>query len=64
MNIWMKISDDKYELPVAVADTVTELAQICGITKETIIAQRSRQKRKGTSCRYLKIEVEDDEEQE
>ena len=29
--VYMKITKDKYELPVAVAESTTELAKICGL---------------------------------
>lgn len=29
--VYMKISRDKYELPLAVANSATELARICGL---------------------------------
>lgn len=37
-NIWMKITNDEYELPLAVADTAQELAEICGTTKNCIVS--------------------------
>lgn len=30
MNIWMMVTRDKYELPLAVADTARELSEITG----------------------------------
>lgn len=35
-TVWMKVTHDKYELPVAVADTAEELAKICGTTANSI----------------------------
>jgi len=37
-NIWMKITNDDFELPLAVADTAQELADICGTTKNCIVS--------------------------
>lgn len=34
--LWLKISKDKYELPLAVADTADQLAEMCGVTVGTI----------------------------
>ena len=34
--IWLKTDDTKYELPIAIADTSTELAKICGVSSVTI----------------------------
>lgn len=59
--VWIAVSQDEYELPIAVADSGTELAEILGIDKRTIFSTRSHYK-DGTlkSCRYHKIEVDDD----
>lgn len=57
-RIWMKISDDQYELPVAVADTAIELAQLCGVTVNTIYAQLSRVKAGSLpSCPYICVTI-------
>lgn len=42
--VWMKVTHDKYELPVAVADTAEELAKICGTTKNCICSSMSHAK--------------------
>lgn len=36
MILWMKVTKDKYELPVAVADSATELAKILHTSPGTI----------------------------
>ncbi len=41
-KLWLKISSDKYELPLAVADSAVELARMCGVTAGTIYSQMSR----------------------
>lgn len=43
MNVYMKVSRDKYELPIAIADTVGELAAMTGTTKESIFSNISHQ---------------------
>ncbi len=55
-RIWLKVTSDKYELPLAVADTASELARLCGVTVNTIYAQMSRV-RSGNlpSCPYVCI---------
>ena len=45
MIVYMKVTRDKYELPVAIADTVGELAKMTGASKETIFSNISHQKR-------------------
>ena len=37
--VYMKVTRDEYELPVAVADTVVELAKICGVKVNSISKQ-------------------------
>lgn len=45
MIVYMKVTRDKYELPIAIADTVGELARMTGASKETIFSNISHQKR-------------------
>lgn len=54
----MKVTTDKYELPLAVADTCNELAIMCNVSKFTIYACISRAKNKGYKSKYIKVEVE------
>ena len=36
MTVYMRVSRDKYELPMAVSDSIIELANICGVNYRTI----------------------------
>lgn len=36
MVIWMKVTKDKYELPIAITDSVGELARVVGTTANCI----------------------------
>ena len=63
MNLWMKISNDEYELPEAVADTSTELAKMCGINRNGVNVAISNAKRRNSKCQYIKIEVEEEEQE-
>lgn len=36
MKIWMKVTQDEFELPLAVANTSYELAKICGTTANNV----------------------------
>ena len=56
--IWIKVSHDEYELPLAVADTAEELAKICGISVATIYETRSRHVTKGQWSSYIKVETD------
>ena len=58
-HCYMLITTDKYELPLAVADTVQELANILGENKNNIESCISHNRR-GVSKRskYIKVELE------
>lgn len=56
---WLKVTLDKYELPVVVADSVEELAQICGVLPRSIIEQISRSKKSGWRCIWKKVPKEE-----
>ena len=62
MVIWMKVSRDKYELPLAVAESQKELAIICGVKRESISRQICQSRKRGHRCGYVKVIVEEDEE--
>lgn len=42
--IWLKVSNDEYELPLAVADSAVELAELVGTTATTIYSSMSHVK--------------------
>lgn len=44
--LWLLVTKDKYELPLAVADTAKELAIMTGTTKNNIVSQISRGSKK------------------
>ena len=63
--LYMKISLDEYELPEAVADSIVELAKMCGVTANTISSHMCHSKKTGYRCRYIKVEEgTDDGDQE
>lgn len=45
MIIWMEVTKDEYELPIAVADTAQELAKMCGTTANNVMSSASHHKR-------------------
>lgn len=62
MTLYMKVTKDEYELPVAVAETKAELARMLGRTRESVqSAFFHAQKYKNPT--YVVVEVEDDENQ-
>lgn len=62
MTLWMCVSMDKYELPIVVADTSTELARMCGVAKGTAASSIHYAKVSGHRSRYVKVEIEEDDE--
>lgn len=57
--IYMMVSNDKYELPILIADTVQELADMAGVSRKTISTHISRSKKgQVKKIRYLRIKKE------
>lgn len=54
--LYIKTTLDKYELPIAVADSAKELAEILGVKTDTVYAQISK-KRRG----WYKVSCETDD---
>lgn len=61
MRIFMEVTMDEYQLPVAVADSPIKLAEIVGTTSQTIRSSAYHY-RKGKRQRYISVDVEDDME--
>ena len=61
MKIYMEITRDKYELPLAVADSPARLAEMCGVTKNNVYSTISHVKSgRYQRGRYVKVEVDDE----
>ena len=58
--IWMKITKDEYELPLAVAESATDLARMLGVSVDTIYSATSRRRNHGDKTAFIKVEVKDD----
>lgn len=56
MILWLKVTKDEYQLPLAVADTAAELARMTGVKPDSLYAMRCHGVKE-----YIKVEVEDDE---
>lgn len=60
--LWLKVTNDKYELPIAVGGTAQELADMLGITDNVIHSTISHyNKGRIKSCPYVKVEEGDDD---
>jgi hypothetical protein len=54
----MEITQDKYQLPVMVADSVIELAKLCGVKEDTVWSVLSHARKRGTKYpKYVAVEV-------
>lgn len=62
MKIYMGVTPDKYELPIFVADSLKELAEMSGFDYDSVrhlISKRSSGKNKG--IKFIKITLEEEE---
>lgn len=58
MTLYMEVTTDKYELPVAVADSVRELAELRGVNRYTIFKALWQVKNGiNNKSKYIKLEV-------
>lgn len=60
MTLYMAVTPDEYELPIAVESTVFDLAEMYNTTSSTILTSISRNrsgKRRG--AKFVKVEIED-----
>lgn len=60
MVVYMEVTADEFELPIAVADSAGQLAKMCGTTKGTIFSLISHEKAGVQKSKYKRVEIEDD----
>lgn len=60
-TIYMLMTTDKYELPLAVADTTRELSALIGVREDAIRSAMSKARKRGSKCRYVKVVIEEEE---
>ena len=62
-TVYMKVTQDRYELPVAIADTVAELAWKVGVDEHFIRSAISREKHgKIRRSVYKRVEIEEEDD--
>lgn len=61
LMVWMEVTQDKYQLPVAVAESIKELSMITG-TPKSAISQSACRMRNGQHLRgrFLSVEIEEE----
>ena len=61
MILYMEVTSDKYELPVAIAESPNELAKMTRTSSSIIRSAICHMKESGrVRSKYLKLEVDDD----
>lgn len=59
--LWEYVTDDKYELPIYTADSATDLAKKMGLSADSVRSAYCIAKKRGTNCRYKRVEIEEDD---
>lgn len=64
MKVYVMVTNDRYELPVYVADSPAEMAEATGCNPKTVYQMVSRYNA-GTikKSRFISVEIEDDEDE-
>ena len=62
--IYLCVTRDRFELPVAVTDTLQEMADIMGVGKANVSHSILRGERLGVRSRYVRVPLETNEEGE
>lgn len=57
--LYLQISDDEYELPIAVAGSITELAVKTGVSQAKISSALYHAEKEGCKTVYVRIEVDE-----
>ena len=66
MKVYMEVTQDEYELPLAIADSPAELARMCGVNPNAVSSAISHWKSgKHPRSRFIvvKIDEEDDDDE-
>lgn len=67
MRVYMLVTADKYELPLAVRDTVGEIADLLGRLKYDVYAsiskkQVSKERYNGFHYKIIKVDIDEEDE--
>lgn len=60
--VYMKVTDDEYELPLAIADSIPELAEMVGVKPQSIYDSMKHVKSRGSWSPYKKVVMEKEQE--
>lgn len=59
--VYMLVTEDEYELPLMVVESLDELANATGIKKGSVAGAISKSRRYKTRCKYVRVELEEGE---
>ena len=63
MTVWMAVGPPPYSLPLAVADSATELAEVMQVPRDSIVEHVCRARiGKVKLEKYIKVKIEDNDE--
>lgn len=55
--VWMKVTDDEYELPLAIADSSVELSLMLGLNPSSVGSAYCRSLKYGFKTQYKKVRI-------
>ena len=58
--LYMKVTRDEYELPMAVATSPTELARMVGVKKDNVSGGIYRREKFGSKSQYVKVLINEE----
>lgn len=58
-HVFMMVTKDKYELPLAVADTRRELGKMLSVSPVTIANSITRARNNGQKSQYIRVDFSD-----
>ena len=57
MIIYMQVTKDEYELPLAIADSIPKLAEMVGVKPQSIYDSMKNAKKLGRKTQYKKVDI-------
>ena len=57
MFVYMQVTKDEYELPLALADSIPKLAEIIGVNTQSIYDSMKNAKKLGRRTQYKKVDI-------
>jgi hypothetical protein len=60
MKVYMAVTKDRFQLPVAVADSAAELAELVGVCVNTVFHGAWRSEHMDKVGKYLRVEIDEE----